>query len=97
MKALVAAGAAAIAAITLSGCPAQVVKEGAQQIPKLSVSQCAENKDIFQKAVDSYTLLEGGPPPSEAAMVPNYLHEVSPYFDLDAQGHVVPAPNSICK
>jgi hypothetical protein len=97
MKALVSAGLAALACVALSGCPAQVVKEGAQEVPKLSVAQCAENRDIFQKAVDAYTLLEDGPPPNEAAMVPNYIHEQSPYFDLDAQGHVVPAPNSICK
>jgi hypothetical protein len=97
MKSLVAVGAAALAGLTLCGCPAQVVKEGVQQIPKLSVAQCAENRDIFQKAVDSYTLLEGHPPPNEAAMVPDYIHELSPYFDVDAQGHVIPAPNNVCK
>ena len=87
---------AASAAVALSGCPAQVVKEGTAAIPKAGQVQCVTEKDIFEKAVEAYTLLKGEAPKSEKAMVPDYLRELSPYWDLDAKGNVVPAPGKGC-
>jgi len=87
---------AAAAAVALSGCPAQVVKEGAQSIPKASQAQCLNEKDVIEKAVEAYTLLKGEPPKSEKAMVPDYLREVSLYWDLDAKGNVVARPGKGC-
>jgi glycerol kinase len=87
---------AASAAVALSGCPAQVVKEGAKSIPKASQAQCVNEKDIFEKAVEAYTILKTEPPKNEAALVPDFLRELSPYWDLDAKGNVVPAPGKGC-
>ena len=41
-------------------------------------------------------MLEGSLPTSEAVMVPDYLRIQSVYFDIDAKGNLVPAPNSGC-
>jgi hypothetical protein len=87
---------AAVAAVALSGCPAQVVKEGAQSIPKVGQAQCVNEKDVFEKAVEAYTLLKGEAPKNEKAMVPDFLREESPYWNLDAKGNVVPAPGMGC-
>ena len=87
---------AAAAAVALSGCPAQVVKEGTAAIPKAGMAQCATEKDIFEKAVEAYTLLKGEPPKNEKAMVPDFLREESPYWNLDANGNVVAVPGKGC-
>ena len=39
---------------------------------------CMTELDVFQLAVDSYTILEGGPPVNEAALVPDWLRAESP-------------------
>lgn len=87
---------AAAGTVALSGCPAQVVKEGAKSIPKASTAQCLNEKDVLEKAVEAYTLLKGEPPTSEKAMVPDFLLELSAYWDLDAKGNVVARPGKGC-
>ena len=57
---------------------------------------CMTALDVFQLAVDSYTILEGSPPANEAALVPDWLHAESPLFDLAPDGSIVPAPGSGC-
>lgn len=79
----------------LSGCVVKEAKEGVTEIKKTNATQCAEERDLVSKAVESFTLLEGHVP-TEAEMVPNYLRVQSVYFDVDAQGNVVPAPGGGC-
>ncbi len=57
---------------------------------------CMTELDVFQLAVDSYTILNGGPPANEAALVPDWLRAESQLFDLAPDGSVVPAPGSGC-
>ncbi|MEI8238669.1 MAG: hypothetical protein WCI22_04555 [Actinomycetota bacterium] len=87
---------AAAAAVALSGCPAQIVKEGAQAVPKATQTQCLNDKDILLKAIDAYTILKGEAPKSVKALVPDFLREQSLYWNLDAKGGVVPAPGVGC-
>ena len=82
--------------LALSGCPSKTVQESGQVISKASSLQCVTERDMMLQQVEAYTLLEGGPPVNEAAMVPTYLRAESLYMDLDAQGHVVAAPGSGC-
>lgn len=64
--------------------------------PNANAVSCTNERQVFQLAVDSYTMLEGQPPASEAAMVPDYLVSESKLMDLAADGSVVAAANSGC-
>lgn len=75
---------------------AKDARDGAQSIQNASNANCVENRRVFELAVESYLLLENPQVISEADMVPDYIKVESPYFDLDAQGNVIPAPGSVC-
>jgi hypothetical protein len=92
-RSIVIVVAVAFGLLTVSGCRE---KEAAADIASASVAQCTAERDMLEKAIEAYLLLEGSLPASEAAMVPDYLRIQSVYFDIDAQGNVVPAPNSGC-
>jgi hypothetical protein len=96
MKLRTALPLAAVAALSLSGCPSKTVQEGAKAVPKATQAQCQVERDIMQKAVEAYTLLKGQPPKDEASMVPDWLIDQSAYYDLDAKGNVVPHPGTGC-
>ena len=64
--------------------------------PNANAVSCANERQVFELAVESYTILEGMPPASEATMVPDYLVSESKLMDLAADGTVVAAPNSGC-
>ncbi len=57
---------------------------------------CATEREMFELAVTSYELLEGAPPASEAALVPDYLVSESTLFDLSPTGEIIPAPGTGC-
>ena len=57
---------------------------------------CTTERELFELAVTSYELLEGAPPATEAALVPDYLVSESSLFDLSPTGEIVPAPGSGC-
>ena len=75
---------------------AKDARDGAQSIKQASPVNCVENRRVFELAVESYLLLENPTVISEADMVPDYIKVESPYFDLDAQGNIIPAPGSAC-
>lgn len=83
----------AVGLLAVSGCRE---KEAAADIAGASVAQCNAERDMLDNAIEAYLILEGSLPTSEATMVPDYLRIESVYFDLDAQGNLVPAPNSGC-
>lgn len=83
----------AVGLLTVSGCRE---KEAAADIAGASVAQCNAERDMLENAIEAYLMLEGSLPASEAAMVPDYLRIQSVYFDIDAQGNLVAAPNSGC-
>jgi len=87
---------AAGACVALSGCPSNTVQEGGRSIAKVTDAQCRQERETLRSAVEAYTLLKGAPPVDEAALVPDWLREQSLYYDLDAQGNVVPSPTAGC-
>ncbi|MGB8860542.1 MAG: hypothetical protein WCC60_14880 [Ilumatobacteraceae bacterium] len=108
MKFIAAALFAATACFSLSGCPANVVKEGAKAADRTpdanapandinaTSAQCRSERETLETAIETYTLLNGAPPASEAAMVPDWILGESVFMDIDAAGNVVPAPGSGC-
>jgi hypothetical protein len=56
---------------------------------------CSADARTLQAAIDTYTLLNGGPPASEAELVPDQLRSESPHYDV-VDGEIVPAPGSPC-
>jgi len=102
---LAAALFVATACIALAGCPSKTVQEGVKAASKdpaapgdinATAAQCRNERDVMEKAVEAYTLLEGVAPASELAMVPDWLIAESVFMDLDAAGNIVPAPGSGC-
>jgi hypothetical protein len=103
LAAVLLVGAAAVA---LSGCPSNTVKEGAKAaaapVPgatdnlNATTAMCVAERDMMETAVEAFTLLKGAAPTSEAEMVPDWMRSESPYMDLDATGSVIPAPGSGC-
>ena len=96
MKLIATALLAATGCLALSGCPSKTVQEGGQAIDAGSGVQCATERDMMEKALEAYTLLQGAPPVNEAAMVPDWIRGESVLMDLDAAGQVIAAPNSGC-
>ena len=82
--------------VALSGCPSKTVQDGAAAVDAGSGAQCFAERDLMEKALEAYTLLQGAPPVNEAAMVPDWIRAESALMDIDATGHVVAAPNSGC-
>ncbi len=103
-------GSLAVGALVLPACG--LVKEGAKAIsepttvPGQTVAPdgdgnanavaCVTERQQVQLAVDSFELLNGTLPASEAALVPDFLVLESSLFDITPTGEVVPAPGSGC-
>jgi len=56
---------------------------------------CGVDKQTLQMAVDAYAAMNTTPP-TEAALVPDFLREQVVGWDLDANGDIVPAPGGPC-
>ena len=108
MKRIATALLIAGAAFALSGCPSNTVKEGAAVAGgdasgdatgnvSATAAQCNAERSMVEQSVETYTILEGATPVSEAAMVPDYLRIESPYMDIDAAGNVIAAPGGGCE
>lgn len=62
-----------------------------------SVAACDLDRQTLQAAVETYELLNGALPTSQAQLLDaQVLREASVRFDVDAQGAVVAAPGSPC-
>ncbi len=83
----------AVGLLAVGGCRQ---KEAAADISNATSAQCYAERNMLEQAIEAYQILEGSLPPSEAAMVPDYLRIESVYLDIDANGNVIPAPNSGC-
>ncbi len=83
----------AVGLLAVGGCRQ---KEAAADIASATGAQCFAERSMFEQAIQAYLILEGSLPPSEAAMVPDYLRIESVYLDIDTMGNVIPAPNSGC-
>ena len=109
-RSLALAVALAAGALSLSACG--LVKEGAKAISEQSTVPgqtlpangggnanavaCGTERQEIQLAVDSYEILRGTLPVSEAELVPDFLLHESTLFDITPAGEVVPAPGSGC-
>lgn len=76
----------AVAALGLVGC-----EKGAN-----SSQRCVEERDMFEKAIENFAILENRDPTTEAEMVPTYMRAESTLMDLGAGATVVAAPGSGC-
>jgi hypothetical protein len=89
--------ASLVAVFVLSSCAVmQAQKDGVQGVAQASDMACVQARTDLQKALEAYDILNGGMPPNEAALVPDYLREESQLMDMDAQGNVISAPGSGC-
>ena len=89
---------ATLAAVTLTaGCRPVDAETGTNAIDQATELQCNDARRTLQQAIDNYEILEGHLPRNEAALVPGYLVMQSPLMDIDADGHVVPAPGTGCR
>jgi hypothetical protein len=83
--------------LTMSSCAAiEAQKEGAQGIARASDVACVQARADLESALEAYTILNGGPPADEAALVPDYLRVASALMDIDPQGNVVASPGGGC-
>lgn len=97
MLALAAGGCAAGEAIEdTAGDVAEQVETGVAAVPVAATLSCDTERRTLEVAIEAYTLLVGGAPPTEAGLVGDYIREESTLFDLDATGAIVPAPGSAC-
>ena len=87
-------GINAISATTTTVAGAQPAPGGGS--PNANAVVCSTERNVFELAVESFTILKGEPPASEAALVPDWLRAESPLFDLAPDGTVIPAPGAGC-
>lgn len=80
-----------ILVVLLSSCATMKAAQGNN-----NDTACLTARQDLERAVESYSLLEGSPPANEMVLVPDYLVMASPIMDLDGQGNVVPTPGSGC-
>ena len=63
----------------------------------VTAAECAANRTTMEIAVQAYEALEGHLPASEEDLVTaGLIREVSPTYDVDADGRIVPSPASTC-
>lgn len=77
-------------------CAGCVAKDASDDPDDASMSSCAAERHLVEKAVEAYYILEGAAPTDESQLVPNYLRKESAAMDVDAAGNVVAAPGSGC-
>jgi hypothetical protein len=58
---------------------------------------CEATRQVLETATEAYVLLESAPPANQAALVEaGLVAELSPWFEVRADGSVVAAPGSPC-
>jgi hypothetical protein len=73
------------------------MQDGVEAVPVVADLSCGTERETLQTAIDTFTMLEGAPPATEADLVTEgYLRDESTMFDLDPAGAIVPAPTSRC-
>ena len=93
----IAAGLLAVGScVALTGCYAKEAKDGLQEVAQASSAQCVAERDVLEKAIEAYSILENKIPTTEIEMVPLYLRVESLYMDIGPNGTVVAAPGSGC-
>ena len=91
-----AADVTATASKAVGGAAGQAIG-AADSIPAASAEACAVERRTLEVAAEAYVLMEGTAPQSEAQlMTDQYLISESPFFDVTADGTIVPAPGSGC-
>ena len=86
MRRAVLVAAVGVAALGLVGC-----EKGVN-----SSQRCVEERDMFEKAIENFAILENRDPVTEAEMVPTYMRAESALMDLGPGHTVVAAPGSGC-
>jgi hypothetical protein len=71
-----------------------LVRPGITAIDEARSETCGLNASMLRTAIDAYTMLEGAPPPDEAALVPDFLREETTDWDV-VDGQIV-AENPAC-
>jgi hypothetical protein len=72
------------------------VRPAVTAIEQAKSNTCAVNENALRTAIESYSLLEGGPPTDEAALVDaGYLREETDDWDV-VDGELVPGEGSGC-
>ena len=94
------AGVAVVVLAVLAGCgsnsPAEVIiKPGISAIDESRALACNSDLQTLQMAIESYTLLNAGPPTAESDLVPDWLTGESELYDV-VEGRVVGAAGSGC-
>jgi hypothetical protein len=71
-----------------------LVRPGITAMDEARSETCGLNSSMLRTAIDAYTMLEGAPPPDEAALVPDFLREETTDWDV-VDGQLV-AENPDC-
>jgi hypothetical protein len=71
-----------------------LVRPGITAMDDARSETCGLNASMLRTATDAYTILEGAPPPDEAALVPDFLREETTDWDI-VDGQLV-AENPAC-
>jgi hypothetical protein len=66
-----------------------LVRPGITAMDEARTEACGLNASMLRTAIDAYTMLEGAPPPDEAALVPDFLREETTDWDV-VDGQLVP-------
>jgi hypothetical protein len=88
----------AFAILTVTACnPAERARQAKDEVDSGNAAACVEERDVIEKAVQAYTLLEPDAPVTEAAMVATgYIHQLSVLMDVNPDGTVIPAIGTVC-
>lgn len=71
------------------------VQQGIVGIDESRAAACDIERRTLDQAIETFTLLEGRAPLSEAELVPDWLREESALWEI-VEGRVVPAADSPC-
>jgi hypothetical protein len=71
-----------------------LVRPGITAMDEARTETCGLNASMLRTAAEAYTMLEGSPPPDEAALVPDFLREETTDWDI-VDGQLV-AENPAC-
>ncbi len=87
-----------VLAAAVAGCGyAERARENAESVGQASAVNCVTERETFQLAMESYLILEAKAVAVETDMVPRYLRTLSPLWDIDAAGNIVPQPGGGCE
>jgi hypothetical protein len=91
-----------VALLALAACgsetpgPAVMVEPGITALQQARPLTCDADRKTLETAIEAYTLMNGAPPASEAALVGTMLRSAITTFDVAPDGSVVVAPGSLC-